>query len=98
MKDPQKVITKAGGSAEFTVVAYGNGLTYQWFGPGQTPLSDKPRKIFGATSTVLQISNVDEKDVGLYGVKVQSANCSISSYPAKLSIGMWYTKTFLHMI
>ena len=76
-----------GGSATFTVVASGEGLTYQWFGPGGVTLSDALGKISGATTSTLQIFNIQSNDTGSYQVRVSNAGGTVSSNSVSLIIG-----------
>ena len=85
---PIKVQVDKDGTAIFTVVASGEKLTYQWFGPDRKDLSDIPGKISGATTPVLKIFDVqlDDHDVENYQVIVSNANGgSVISYAARLA-------------
>ena len=64
---------RTGETATFTVVASGEGLTYQWFGPNGAPLVDIPGEITGTTSATLRILNVQSEDLGNYQVRVFSS-------------------------
>ena len=75
----------AGGMATFTVEAFGEGLTYQWFGPGGS-LLDKSGKIAGATTATLQIFDVQSNDLGNYLVRVSNIGGSVFSAVATLRI------------
>ena len=77
---PVDQITSLGGSATFTVLASGNGLTYQWFFNGM-PLA-------GATGSTLQLSNISASQIGLYRVDVTSSGGRIVSAPANLQFGV----------
>ena len=68
-------------------MAFGEGLSYQWFGPGGEALSDTPGEISGATTATLQISNVQADDVGGYFVRVSNAGGSVDSDRVGLAIG-----------
>ena len=65
--------------ATFTVVVSGEGLTYQWFGPGGVTLSDTPGEIAGATTSTLQIFNVQSDDFGNYRVRISNVGGSVDS-------------------
>ena len=71
--------------ASFTVEASGEGLSYQWFGPGGA-LSDISGEIDGATTAMLQIFNVQSDDEGDYRVRVTNVGGSVESDIASLSI------------
>ena len=75
---PEDVNVGMEGTATFTVVASGEGLMYQWFGPGG--------EIAGATSATLQISNVQSNDAGSYRVRVSNAGGSVISNSITLTI------------
>ena len=85
---PSNVSIGAGGSASFTVVASGQGLTYQWFGPDGVALSDIPGEIAGATTATLQIFNVQSNDTGSYQVQVFNVGGSVNSTSFSLTTGM----------
>jgi len=75
---PQDEAACVGGSAAFSVVATGTGLTYQWRqGGGDIP---------GATAPFLSISPVEPADAGSYDVVVTSACASVTSAPATLIV------------
>ena len=84
---PNDVTTREGGSASFTVIVSGEELKYQWFGPGGDSLSDIPGKITGATTSNLEILNVQQVDAGKYRVSISNAGGSVNSDEATLSIG-----------
>jgi hypothetical protein len=75
---PQSQTVPLGGSANFSVVAQGNGLAYQWFFNGAT--------IPGATLNTLARLNVQATDVGAYHVLVSAGGRSITSDRASLQI------------
>lgn len=63
---PQNVVECVGASPSFTVVASGSPtLTYQWY-HGADP-------ILGATSSVLNLANIQTADLGAYSVVVANA-------------------------
>lgn len=74
---PANQNTFTGGPATFSVVATGDGLTYQWY-KGATPLS-------GATASSYSISSVTAGDVGIYSVVV-SGTCSPSATSSTASL------------
>ena len=76
---PNSVGTTIGGIATFTVVASGEELIYQWFGPGGVPLINTPGKIAGATSATLQIFNTQFEDFGAYRVRITNAEAFVDS-------------------
>ena len=78
-RQPNSTSVQAGETVTFTVVASGEGLTYQWFGPGGVALSDVPEEIAGATASSLQIFNIQLDDEGTYQVRVSNAGGSVSS-------------------
>ena len=80
-------------AAEFSVMVSGQGLTYQWFGPGGVALSDQTGKIVGATSATLIIFNVRQNDIGSYQVRVSNAGGSVTSNIVALTI----SKCFLFL-
>ena len=84
---PINVATGVGRPASFTVEVSGEGLKYQWFGPGGISLSDVSGKIAGATTSTLEILNVQQGDTGKYRVSVSNAGGSVNSDEATLSIG-----------
>ena len=61
------------------MVASGEELTYQWFGPGGVALSDVSEEIAGARTSSLQILNIQSDDEGPYQVRVSNAGGSVSS-------------------
>ena len=75
-----------GGSATFFAVASGERLTYEWFGPDRSSLSDMPGKIVGATTARLQIRNVQSGDIGNYQLRVSNVGGVVNSDVVTLSI------------
>ena len=69
------------------MVASGQGLIYQWLGPGEVNLSDIPGEISGATTATLQILNVQSDDLGSYQVRISSAGGSVTSNTVTLMLG-----------
>ena len=84
---PTSTSAQPGGTATFTVVVSGEGLTYQWFGPGGVRLVDTPGEISGATSSTLTILNVQSDDIGDYQVRVTNAGGSVDSGVVTLTFG-----------
>ncbi|MGH7146023.1 MAG: immunoglobulin domain-containing protein [Planctomycetota bacterium] len=72
-----------GGSATFTVVASGSGLTYQWY-KGVTAIG-------GATGASYTINPAALTDAGSYTVKVTNGGGSVTSNPATLTVTKPYT-------
>ena len=84
---PSDIEVGVGGNATFTVKASGEGLSYQWFGPGGNALTDVDGNIEGSNSSTLQIINVESGDAGDYTVVVTNSTGSVVSDAATLSIG-----------
>ncbi len=72
------------GSASFTVVASGTGLSYQWR-RNTVPLSNGGG-ISGATSATLTINPVAAANAGSYDVVVTSGSCTKTSTAATLTV------------
>ena len=68
------------------VVVSGEELTYQWFGPDGTPLSDIPGKYTGTNTSTLEVSNIQSGDTGSYQVRVSNVGGSVNSNAANLAI------------
>ena len=83
---PTSVSVGLGETASFNVMASGEGLAYQWFGPDGVALFDRPRKITGATTSTLQVLNVQSKDLGNYRVRVANSGGSVTSDTATLTV------------
>ncbi len=81
-EQPQDSNTLLGGSAQFSVVALGEALAYQWFYNSE-PLIDTDR-IQGSTSPNLLISDVTVRDFGEYEVIVSNSAGSVNSNPVSL--------------
>jgi len=75
---PASGAASAGGSAMFTVVAAGSGLTYQWRKDGAA--------IAGATAATLTLSNVSATDAGSYVVVVTGGGVATTSNTAALAV------------
>ncbi len=74
---PENVEVERDGNTTFSVVATGEGLSYQWFGPDGEPLSDSDGEIEGATTSTLRIINAGPDDAGDYRVRITNANGGI---------------------
>ncbi len=78
----------SGETATLTVVASGEGLSYQWFGPDGEPLSDSAGVIEGATTSSVRIIGVGPDSAGGYRVRVTSSSGGIvDSDVASLTVG-----------
>ncbi len=85
---PENVDVERGGNATLSVVATGEGLSYQWFGPDGEPLSDSDGAIEGATTPSLRITNAGPDDAGDYRVRITTASGGIvDSDIVSLSVG-----------
>lgn len=78
-----------GQTASFAVGAVGSEpLTYRWYKTSpETPLSDSPSKITGATTQNLQILNAQETDENYYFCAVTGADGTFRSNTARLRVG-----------
>jgi hypothetical protein len=77
-QQPADIEACVGGPATFTVVADGQGLSYQWRKDGQN--------IQGATGSVYTINPVSSDDGGSYDVVVTNPCDSVTSDPATLTV------------
>lgn len=77
-KHPVSQAVAAGGKATFSVGATGTALTYQWRRNGES--------LPGATGPVLNLSNVQAADEGVYDVRVGNATTVLTSLPARLDL------------
>jgi hypothetical protein len=75
---PQNVSVAAGGSATFSVIASGTGLTYQWQFNGTA--------ISGATSASYTVASAANSNAGSYSVVVSNSSGSVTSQQAVLTI------------
>ncbi len=88
VSQPENVDVERGGNITLSVVATGEGLSYQWFGPDGEPLSDSDGEIEGATSPTLRITNAGLDDAGDYRLQITSASGEIvDSDIVSLSVG-----------
>ena len=88
---PNSVGTTVGGTATFTVVASGEELIYQWFGPGGVRLINTPGEITGAASATLQILTAQFEDFGDYRVRITNAEAFVDSDVAILFRGRLFS-------
>lgn len=78
-RNPQDQIVEAGAQATFSVVATGDGLSYQW--------RRNAAGILGATGTSYTLGPVTVQDDGaLFDVVVAGINGSVTSTPARLTV------------
>ena len=66
------------GTANFSVVAQGNSLAYQWLRNGA--------EVVGATQSTLQIVNVQSYEAGAYSCRVTNAAGTVTSSAATLTV------------
>jgi hypothetical protein len=84
-QQPVDVVVCEGAMASFSVVASGQGLTYQWIKDGTTTLSDGG-DYAGTTTATLTVSPAAAADVGSYTCMVTSGCGSATSAAAVLSV------------
>ncbi len=85
---PENVEVERDGNTTFSVVATGEGLSYQWFGPDGEPLFNSDGVIEGATTSTLRIINAGSDAAGEYSVRITTANGGIiDSDIVSLSVG-----------
>jgi hypothetical protein len=85
--EPASQILTVGGTATFSVVAWGSTpLSYQWYKDG-VKLADNAN-IFGATASTLTVQNLQLTDIGNYDVIVANSLGSITSTVASLNTGV----------
>jgi hypothetical protein len=82
---PVSLTNNAGTTALFSVTNSGSPSAYHWFKNGTNLLSDGG-KLFGATNTVLTITNVLGADAGSYSLVISNAAGSVTSSPAYLAV------------
>ena len=82
---PVSLTNNAGTTALFSVTNSGSASAYHWFKNGTNLLSDGG-KLFGATNTVLTITNVLGADAGSYSLVISNAAGSVTSSPAYLAV------------
>ena len=75
---PQRAAAPVGGTATFSVVAAGTGLSYQWQFAGND--------IAGATGSSYTVANVSSSNAGNYSVVVTNAFGSVISSAATLTV------------
>ncbi len=89
VSQPESVSVEEGGIATFRIVASGEGLSYQWFGPDGKPLTDSVRGIEGATTSSVRIIGVGSENAGGYRVRVTSSSGgTVNSDVANLSVAV----------
>jgi hypothetical protein len=81
---PQSITNNFGTTAYFSVVASGNGLTYQWQRNG-TNLSDNAN-VLGSTTSTLVLPAVTRLDASTYTVVITNAAGNVTSDPASLAV------------
>ncbi|PLW92938.1 MAG: hypothetical protein C0592_08275 [Marinilabiliales bacterium] len=81
---PVSLNANVGDNVSFSVVAVGTGLTYQWY-KDSSPLSDGG-SISGATTSTLNITNVQASDYGSYTCAVTGTCGNETSSPAILTV------------
>ncbi len=74
---PQPAVAPEGGNARLSVIATGDGLTYQWRKAGR-PISDGGN-VSGASTANLVVKNIGAADEGIYSVAIFNAGGSSSS-------------------
>jgi poly(beta-D-mannuronate) lyase len=77
-QQPNSLTIANGGSVNFTVVASGTGLNYQWNFNGSS--------IAGATNATLTVANVSDANAGSYTVIVSNVSGSVTSAAATLTV------------
>lgn len=75
---PQSVTVNPGQAATFTVVAFGSGLSYQWFRNGTA--------IAGATAASYTIASAQATDAANYAVRIVGGGSSVESSTATLTV------------
>ncbi len=80
--NPTSVTVYEGDDAEFSVVAEGRELTYQWYFNGEP--------IEGATSSKIIITEVVEQKAGGYTVSVSNEKGTVTSQPANLNVILFH--------
>ncbi|MDQ1266557.1 MAG: Choice-of-anchor protein [Bacteroidota bacterium] len=77
-QEPSHQTVKVGNSIDFTVVAKGSDLTYQWRKDGSN--------LSGKTSTDLHLQNVQKSDAGMYDCIIKNSCAEITSKTAELTV------------
>ena len=82
--NPTPTVAQEGSEASMTVVATGEGLTYQWLKNGAA-IPDGG-KIAGATTDTLVVNGLSEAEEGFYSLAIFNGAGSVISSRAKLSM------------
>ena len=82
--NPTPTVAQEGSAASMTVVATGEGLTYQWLKNGAA-IPDGG-KIAGATTDTLVVNGLSEAEEGFYSLAIFNGAGSVISSRAKLSM------------
>lgn len=82
---PSNASLTSGDTANFSIVASGNQLTYQWQKDNVNLVDDS--RITGATTAQLSISNVSDLDNGNYTAIVTNSAGTVTSDIATLTVG-----------
>ncbi|MCK9316462.1 MAG: leucine-rich repeat protein [Verrucomicrobia bacterium] len=80
--NPTSITVYEGDNAEFSVVAEGQELTYQWY--------FNETLIEGATDSKIVITEVVEQDAGSYTVAVSNEKGTVTSQPANLNVILFH--------
>lgn len=91
---PWSQFVNVGNLAEFSVVAHGTDLTYQWVKDG-VPLSDGGN-ISGAHTPTLTLNAVAGSDAGFYSAFVSNSYDALVSAPASLVVNPAQSYSILH--
>ncbi|MBS1794418.1 MAG: carboxypeptidase regulatory-like domain-containing protein [Acidobacteria bacterium] len=78
---PSTQTISAGGNTQYSVVATGSGLTYQWLKDDQ-PITGNAT----ATTATLQLNNLQTTDSGVYKVNVTNGGGTTPSDPVTLTV------------
>ena len=84
-QQPSSTVVPTNGTANFTVVATGGGLTYRWQKNGAN--LNNGGHYSGATAATLTVSNADINDVATYRCVVTNTFGSVTSGNATLTLG-----------
>ncbi|HXB59983.1 MAG TPA: choice-of-anchor tandem repeat GloVer-containing protein [Candidatus Acidoferrales bacterium] len=84
---PANLLTVQGSNAVFTVESSGTEpMSYQWQHNGTNLVDDDEGHVFGSTSDMLEIDDVDTNDAGNYSVLVSSGGDTTNSENATLTV------------
>jgi len=92
-QQPLPTVGPAGGTVELTVVAAGNGLTYQWRKNGKAV--QNVGDVSGAATSTLMIKNLSPADEAIYSVAVFNAAGSTVSENASVYISAYNIQSSL---